>query len=429
MTSRSAVPSLVLIPGNSKDDYHAIFAIALAYAKSGLLISEKAKSSDEPEYAFPAVVCSSFSIELFLKAFIALENAEAEAESRQAITGHPLVQLWNKISLARQSLIAGMFRNPIGDPLTNASDVRIRFFVEALTNVGLQPFVKWRYVHEFRDITHMSHAALVEITDALSHAATYLLKEKSAANANGIGLNKILREHNVAPTGDSGPLLLGRDSPLRQVPSNCASHEVLLLDGIRHALEIMDITFARLRGTLTNLALSVPEPTALPDVIAHVFLDAWGFVHAVLRFEKMYRRLTSKNSAPAPDMPTLKEAISGFQQITKFSNGLGELSWLTGFQLTPEAIALHCTLIPGTHLSPPEVKTEPFLSTLDWPTDCIKLKAHGYEANLSAVRKHIGVRLIHLESQLEQAFKAGKTHAPIINDAYIARPVKMQSVK
>ncbi len=183
MTSRSAVPSLVLIPGDSKDDYHAIFAIALAYAKSGLLISEKAKSAEEPEFAFPAVVCSSFAIELFLKAFTALENVEAEPDSRQAITGHPLVKLWNKISLARQSLIAGMFRNPTGDPLSNALDIRIRFFVEALTNVGLQPFVKWRYVHEFQDITHMSHAALVEITDALSHAAVYLLKEKSATGA------------------------------------------------------------------------------------------------------------------------------------------------------------------------------------------------------------------------------------------------------
>jgi hypothetical protein len=430
MTSRPAIPLLVLIPGESKDDYRSIYAIAMAYAKSGLLISEEAQAMDQPEFVFPAVVCSSFAIELFLKAFIALENTEAEPASRRGITGHPLVKLWNKISPERQAVIAGMFRNPTGVPSLSAIGTRIMGFVDALDNLGLQPFVKWRYVHEFEDVTHMSHAALVEITDALSRAAIYVMQgSPDAIEAESSVSSASPTRAELPLIRGSDALLLGRDSLLRQIPSNCAPEQIRCLDGIRHALEIMDVTFSRLRGALTNVALHPPESTALPDVIAHVFLDAWGFVHAVKHFERMYSRLTRKSSEAKASIPALREVTQEFRNVLKVaSEGFGELSWLTGVQIQPEAIVLHCTLLPGTLSAPPAIRTDPIQSTLDWPTDCIKLSAGGYEANLSLVRKHVALRMRHLEAQLHEAFQAPNAQGQVINDAFMTRPVKVKGL-
>lgn len=428
MTQRPAIPSLVLIPGDSKDDYRAICAIAIAYAKSGLLISGQAKEFNQPEFVFPAVVCSSFAIELFLKAFIALENTEKEATSRKGITGHPLAKLWEKISPARQAIIAGVFRNQTGQPSLNAVETRIRYFCDALENVGEAPFVKWRYVHEFESATLMSHAALVEITDALSHASLQVMNGGSDSN----DIETVERPIPLSPEElplirGSDALLIGRDSLLRKIPANCAPEQVRYLDGIRHALEIMDITYARLRKTLTTVSTSPPEPTTLPELIANLFLDAWSFVQAVNRFEKMYSRLTKKTGVLNPKIPTLREATQEFRNVLRAaSEGFGELSWLTGVELEPEIVALHCMLFPGTHRAYPVMKTDPILSTLDWPIDAIKLSAGGYEANLSTVRKHVAIRMQHLEGQLDKAFQTPEVQSQIINDAYMCRPVKIK---
>lgn len=182
MTSYPAIPSLVLIPGELQADYAALYAIATAYAHSGLLISNHGKETDHPEFSLPAIVCSSFAIELFLKFFLLLERAESEEPSSKHEFVHHLGDLWKKIRPAHQALIAGMFRNKTEVPLLNASDRRIELFVEALTHVGEAPFIKWRYAHELVGPTLMSHAAINEVLDALGYAANYVMKGKSGTH-------------------------------------------------------------------------------------------------------------------------------------------------------------------------------------------------------------------------------------------------------
>ena len=195
MTSRPAIPSLVLIPGESQVDFAALYALATAYAHSGLLISDHGRETNRPELSFPAVVCSSFAIELFLKFFLMLEKAETGEPSPKGNSGHHLGDLWKKIRPAHQALIAGMFRNGTSVPLLNAPDRRIELFVEALTHVGeaKPPFVKWRYAHELVAPTFMSHAAINEVLDALGYAADHVMKKgagvsRPATSAPGRGM-------------------------------------------------------------------------------------------------------------------------------------------------------------------------------------------------------------------------------------------------
>lgn len=451
MTSQPAIPSLLLIPDESQVDYAALYATATAYAHSGLLISNHGKESDRPELSFPAVVCSSFAIELFLKFFLMLERAENEEHSSKHEYGHHLVELWKKISPARQELIAGMFRNKTGMPLLNASEIRIALFMKALTQLGeiKAPFLRWRYPHELAEPTLMSHAAIIEVLDALGYAANYVMKESA-----GVSRSDPPEHGSVTTTPDqaygeellpirgSERLLLGRDSVLRQIPVNVDPKQALFLDGIRHSVEIMDLAYGRLRDGLTHLALHPPAPDELPDLSAHAFLDAWSFVDAIDRFRMMYTQMPGiKFGAAKVGIPPLQDILQEFRYLRNVAdhlaqradfvlsrNGtaLGELNWLTGVQLQPEVIAWHCTLHPGTLQSAPSTQTNPIVSTLDWPTDSIRLSAGGYEGNLSVVRIHIAVRIRHLEAQLQHVFQQpNQAQVPILNDMFVRRPVKM----
>lgn len=182
MSSPPAISTLLLIPGETHD-YRALYAIATAYAHSALLISSHGKQTDRLDFTFPAIVCSSFAIELFMKFFLMLDRSDKEdaPPQRDFYKLHRLGELWKKISPDYQRLIAGMFGNSTGTPLLNAADRRIELFLEALTSIGDEPFVKWRYVYEMPEITLMSHGAIAEVLDALRHAAEYIMKQRTKA--------------------------------------------------------------------------------------------------------------------------------------------------------------------------------------------------------------------------------------------------------
>lgn len=248
-------------------------------------------------------------------------------------------------------------------------------------------------------------------------------------------------EEGFLPIRGSEHLLLGRDSVLKRIPVNVPPKQALFLDGIRQAVEIMDVTYGRLRDALTHLALNPPAQNEIPDVFAHVFIDAWGFVDAIDRFRMMYTQMPGIKFGNAKDgIPPLREVTQEFRKLRNIADHLastadhiisrngaawGELTWLTGAQLQPELIAWHCTLRPGTLQTTPPEQTDPIISTLDWPTDSIRLSAGEHEGNLSEIRKHIAVRIRHLEAQLNPVFQQpNQAQVPIINDMYARRPVK-----
>ena len=145
-----------------------------------MVVSSYGDSVDRPEFALPAIVCSSFAIELFLKFFISVEFAESEQSNVKPIKEHKITELWNMISDERQVLIVSMFRNKSGNPVVNGIERRKELFIEALDSLGQSPFIQWRYAHELKTSAFMSHASIVEVLDALGYSANYLIKEKKA---------------------------------------------------------------------------------------------------------------------------------------------------------------------------------------------------------------------------------------------------------
>lgn len=185
-----AIPTLVLVPGEDLHDPDALFAVARAYAHSGILVSRHGHAKERIEFTFPAVVCSSFALELFLKLFLMLDLIDRGMTSKGVKWGHSIPGLWKDVTPQHKALIAGMFNNPTGQPLTTGIERRIEVFEAALADLGSQPFVEWRYIHELRNMQIMSHGAISEVVDAIAHAASFeMTRRYSQAETPGTQQN------------------------------------------------------------------------------------------------------------------------------------------------------------------------------------------------------------------------------------------------
>ena len=182
MTTKPAIPALVVIPGDAHD-FSSLYAIATAYAHSGELLNSHAAQTEQITFAFPAMVCSSFAVELFLKFFLTLDNANNPMSPQDDRKGHYLQKLWVRIQPDSQDLIAGMFRNSSHAPITAGLATRKELFLEPLTGIGNAPFVEWRYAYEIKGPALMSQGAVAEVLDAIGYAAEHVMKERRAAAA------------------------------------------------------------------------------------------------------------------------------------------------------------------------------------------------------------------------------------------------------
>lgn len=461
MQERPAIPLLVLIPGENKMDLSAIFAIAQAYAKAGLLVSDYGHHRDAPVFAFPAVVCASFAIELYFKFFWMLGHFETGEVTETKFKEHRLPKLWAELHPEHRALIAGMYRNKSGEPLNNAIELRMELFLKAVDEIGDSPFVRWRYAHELTEVGHMSHAVIQEVLDALERAAVHVMRKRQGDEnlsesvsfgnekslVDGLGGVPSEQDWKTDPLGAAAkelkigkPLLLGRESPLRRIPVNLEPTKAFHVDELRQAAESMDVAYKRLHHELTGLALQAPAPEEIRDIAAHAFFDAWGFVGAVNRFYQAYVNFPGiVFDKPASGHQTLESATQSARLLHQLSCDLetretkilpaglptlGEITWMTGVQATPKKVAWHCTLRPGWMTSVPTEQNEPLMSTLHWPTDSITLTLAEIKADLSLTRLHVAARLWHLEGQVLRAFNASsQKDIPIINDFFSRRPV------
>lgn len=171
-----AIPSLVFISSDDPLDPEALYAIATAYAASGLLISNHGHNHEQIAFTFPAVVCSSFALELFLKFFLTVDAVQ-RGESKVSF-GHAIPTLWAKVSAPHKTVVAGMYGHSKRSPESSGVERRLEQFEEVLGSLGNQPFVQWRYAHELQGLQLMSHAAISLAVDTLWRAAEHVAMQE-----------------------------------------------------------------------------------------------------------------------------------------------------------------------------------------------------------------------------------------------------------
>lgn len=224
------------------------------------------------------------------------------------------------------------------------------------------------------------------------------------------------------------------NSPLYNLPKNLERKQAFYLDGIRHALEIIEHAFLRLTNNLSELAKNHSK-TNPPTNYASYYLDAWAFVDALDRLIALWKLQPNANTIPDPWEPDkLKDSLSQIrairnvsdhlaqradQIISSNSTALGELSWVTVLSISPPKIK-SCLIRPG--FLPESVEFKLNIPEKDLfitnGTGNILLKSHTYTANLSeAYQKVIGLAE-YAENSLKQAFNNTHTDSSLGGDLF-----------
>jgi hypothetical protein len=236
-------------------------------------------------------------------------------------------------------------------------------------------------------------------------------------------------------------MLLSKDSVLRKLPPEIDPKQALFIDGIRHAVEIIDLAYSRLRDTLTNIALADKDDLNIANCNTHAFLDAWAMVDAVDRFRGLCKCFPDTISSEKPEnwinIETITQPFRNIRNVSdhlgqraeflvsRKSTALGTLTWFTGSSLQPPQ-GWFCTLKPGTIRvetpQPPKAMT----MTVNWPTDTICLSAGGYDVELSSVLPQIALRVGQLESNVTASLKKfGKSKGVVASDMFLKFPLFM----
>ncbi|MEZ5196374.1 MAG: hypothetical protein R2764_08240 [Bacteroidales bacterium] len=79
-------------------------------------------------------------------------------------------------------------------------------------------------------------------------------------------------------------ILINQDSPLRKVPIVLEKRQVLLIDGIRYSLDIVDISFQKLNEYLYNLSFT--EEGLCPS-LPSIYSEVWNIVNNTSIFIKL----------------------------------------------------------------------------------------------------------------------------------------------
>ena len=114
-------------------------------------------------------------------------------------------------------------------------------------------------------------------------------------------------------------------SILRRIPLAVQPKQALFIDGIRYASDIIEVGYARLRQSLTEIALAPPDSDQLAALSPAVFLDAWAVVDAVDRFRMLYQQMPGiRSSEPELGKQTLAEVAAPFRDLRNVADHLAQ---------------------------------------------------------------------------------------------------------
>ena len=208
--------------------------------------------------------------------------------------------------------------------------------------------------------------------------------------------------------------MIGSNSILHRLPADLDNEQTLFLDGIRHAAEIADFAYNRLLTTLTKISVSEESNS---ESITLAYLDAWAIVDSIDRYRTLWNLFP--NSVLEDEVTGLETDVEVFRNIRNVRNvsdhlsqrvkyilsnrgtALGGLSWCTILDIE-KSEGVICTIIPGTVGKQSGPIVNPSGKEMEIPTGLISLTAGEHSAQLSEAVKRLRVRILDIETQLEE---------------------------
>lgn len=117
--------------------------------------------------------------------------------------------------------------------------------------------------------------------------------------------------------------MIRTNSPLRRVSNIVTAKEANYFDGIRFALEMIDISSVRLHSFLERAAND--EAFKITQPMALAFLDAWSIVDSIHRLRLLVDRFRGSSTG------TYRHVLSSSNQPQTWNNFATRFSiWITG---------------------------------------------------------------------------------------------------
>ena len=150
--------------------------------------------------------------------------------------------------------------------------------------------------------------------------------------------------------------MITESSPLLNLPVNMHPKQAVFIDGMRHAIEIIEMAYSRMCDSLTKLSF---ESSNGKNTIGftHIFLDVWAFIDTADRFRSLW--VLQPNSHTLPKEFSKIEINSKLQNIRDIRNVsahiaqkadqivalnssvLGSVSWFTVASESPLKVKTH----------------------------------------------------------------------------------------
>ncbi len=137
--------------------------------------------------------------------------------------------------------------------------------------------------------------------------------------------------------------MFAENSPFLNIPAALDRKQAVFLDGIRHATQIVDLSYKRLCQTLTALTVDRSNSIKSPN-FTHAFLDAWAFVDSADRFRSLWEmqpgiQTITESYSPAivrAQLQSIREVrnvsahiAQQIEQIVSLNRSvLGSISWI-----------------------------------------------------------------------------------------------------
>lgn len=209
--------------------------------------------------------------------------------------------------------------------------------------------------------------------------------------------------------------MISEDSILRRLPSQIDRKQLLFLDGMRHAAEIVCLAYSRLQLSLTKIAHDDDASQSKKDITSS-YLDAWAIVDAVDRFRLLWRLAPGREDSDSDNTTGFEEQAKAIKNLRDVSDhlaqradyivaqnatALGILGWFTATK-EDGSQGVICTLAPGTIQKGSHPVVNPGGRSGEFPTSMIQLSAGEYTACLSDVLPHMEKIIKGIEESISE---------------------------
>lgn len=225
--------------------------------------------------------------------------------------------------------------------------------------------------------------------------------------------------------------MLKENSILKRLPAALNPKQVLFLDRVRHASELMNFAYARLEKSLAALAADAAAPQK-EGTFTTPFIDAWAVVDVIDRLRGLLTLMPGLNYLPLEEGKTsFSDKIQFIRDLRNVSdhlaqradyvlsrNGtaLGTLSWCAPVEGKPGTVK-SLAILPGSIRQIGPMMPFPFGDPNTEVAKSIILAAGGYSGDLAYAVRESNRKISELENLLEEFLvNAGKADNPMALD-------------